>query len=424
MKRLKSYHLSYPLIVLSTIAYVYRMPLFGINISVFRLIFLVWLGIFVIDVSLAKIRFRKGHVVLAALFFLILMVNASDLIRMTNWELYGRDVANHLVNLGFAGIISVYASTKEKVNYLIKTYIVCSIIALAISCFVLYTGHLPFEAFLREAKSIYMPNITDYTIYYGSMIRLASSFYDPNFYGLYLCLVIIFIIYYKYYVKNGFYLDILLFLNIVALIFTLSRTAWVGLFVIFAVSVAKIPRFRTTGILVTLFIFALIVAAALFQTNSIEFDRNSFYSRIDDARSVVDRFHYIANGVSAFVRNPLFGVGSKGLVTDEIPIPSAHLVYLSLLAKYGVIGFAVYALFIFYPLFYVYRERRLENAYRYLIVCIYSAILVMYLAYDFFAFLEFQYLMFGMVYSIIINRIGVAGRLVPGVLQAHPAVAE
>ena len=102
------------------------------------------------------------------------------------------------------------------------------------------------------------------------------------------------------------------------------------------------------------------------------------------------------------------------MVPPGFRIPSAHIVYLSLLAKFGIVGFLIYGSFIFFPLVYVFRRgKSLEEQYRYLISAIYLALIVMYIWYDYFLFLEFQYIVIGIVYSIIINKLGIVDQQVP-----------
>ncbi len=395
------------LLVLSVILYVYRIPVFDINVTFFRILYVFWLLILLADLTLHRISLRRSYALYFVMFFGVVLLNGLDLSRLSNVARYGRDVVGHLINVSLVGLIILYFNTEQKIERLIRIFSLSSLFALAIALFSAYTGRIPFEDVILAEKTQFVVQ-DQFAIYSHGFLRLASSFYDPNFYGLYLCFVVVFCFYLIYFHRVRWIYKAILLSAVAAIVLTMSRTSFVGLSIILLISVIKMRRtwgligFLACTALAGLFVFVLFSPYLAPERN--------FLEGLSDPASVIDRFNYIQNGLEAFDRNFLFGSGTEGLVSRVNANASAHIVYLSWLAKYGLVGFALYASFLFYPLVYVYmRGRRLRAKYRYLIVAIYSALVVMYLAYDYFAFLEFEYLVFGIVYSIILNRMGLEG---------------
>lgn len=396
----------YSLLIVTSVLYVYRVTVLGINVSPFRALFLIWLLVFAKDLLFLRLRFRRAYLVYVAIFAGILTINGVDLFRMSNPALYGRDTINHLINVSLVGLLVVYLNQDAKIDRLIKLYSAFSLLALAIAIYLAATGSIPFEEFLKAYRIGDEGAKADYSIRWEGAPRLASSFYDPNFYGLYLCFVIIFAFYLIYFARAGVLHWIALLTSVGALAGSMSRSAMIGFVVVLAVTLLKIPRSSrfVLTLLASLMLGALLGLALGAGTQSWP----GILDRVLDQESAYDRLRYVENGIDAFARNPLFGVGAEGLITSDITSPSAHLVYLSILAKFGLVGFAAYATFIFYPLFYVLKKgRALVLKYRYLILATYLSLAVMYLAYDYYAFLEFQYIVFGIAYAIILNRLGV-----------------
>ena len=151
----------------------------------------------------------------------------------------------------------------------------------------------------------------------------------------------------------------------------------------------------------------IILGLVYFYSYSEKLSGHQFWERIVDTESIIDRLYYYEIGYKTFINNLFIG-GSTKTLADALPNASSHIVYLSLLAKYGIFGFTIYSFFIFYPIFYVIKlGDKLKKKIRYLILSIYLPLIFMYLGYDFFQFLEFQYLCFGIIYSIILNKIGI-----------------
>ena len=392
------------LLVASIILYVYRISFFGINLSLFRILFIFWFLVLLKDLLLRKIILRKSYLFLLSIILMISSIQAIDAIRMENLSWYGKEIFNHMTNLLLVFLVVTYFDTEQKLNSLIRMFIAGSVFALLISLFTLISGHLPFETLLRPFYSEYMQEHV-YLVRYRSSLRLASSFFDPNFYGVYICLVIIFCLYYLHFIRRSPLVRLVLYVNLCALIFTMSRTSLVGVLVLFLISLCMIRGFASRW--VPRMIFLLLLGLVMVLVFSDRLANSDLLFRLYDPESLIDRMRYIDNGLEAFVRNPILGVGTEGLLSDEVPVPSTHIVYLSLLAKHGILGFFVYSIFLFYPLFYVFSiKKRLAPGFQYLILCVQGTLLTIFFAYDLFKFLEFEYLVFGIVYSVILNGLG------------------
>jgi O-antigen ligase len=76
--------------------------------------------------------------------------------------------------------------------------------------------------------------------------------------------------------------------------------------------------------------------------------------------------------------------------------------YLTLLARYGVLGTVVYMAFLIWPLWTVWR-RGVPMAPRYFVTMTLGTLMVVYLGYDILLFFEIQYLFFGLVYAVAVQ---------------------
>ena len=397
--------LFYGLLIISTVLYIYSLHLWGINISLFRILFLIWCAYFLKDILLGNINIKRSYGLFYGLYIMILIINLIDWLKLDANPLLGKDIFNHIANLSLVFLVVYYINSEKKLDAAMRVYVLGSLLAFFIAVYSFVMGELPFEWFIRTFESeLRESQRLMFSTKDLSAFRITSSFTDPSFYGLYICFVIILCIYLYYYVEKIKYIPALLFINIVALVGTLSRTALLGFAVIIAVSIFKIRRF---WVQLAWLAPIMVCCSIFFYFNPEIFNSLILYERFTDAESAIIRLDYIKNGLEVFIDNPIMGGGSDLLGQGELN-PSAHLVYLSILAKYGLIGFIVYAIFLLYPICHVaIYKNSLPGKYVYLIIAVYSTIFVMYLFYDFFQFLEFQYLMFGFVYSIVLNRIGI-----------------
>lgn len=406
----------YLLLTVATVLYIYSFNFGGINLSLFRGLFIGWCLYFLKDVLFLKRVMRRSHSFLVWLYVLIILLNLVDLLRLAPGSLLAKDIFNHLVNLTLVYLVVVYVNSEEKIHTLIRYYMLGSLLALYIAIFSWIAGTLPFEWLIREYQSE-IRGSQNFVTSFRLIPRFTSSFTDPSFYGLYLCFVLALCLYYNNYVRKRGWVNALFFLNVLALAITMSRTALIGFSMVLTVSVFSIRRFVNK----MLWLVPVAGGCVIFLVANPEIARSviafDIYTNLESANA---RQFYWEHGLDVFLSHPLTGGGAE-LLSNDGRISSAHLVYLSLLAKYGVLGFTIYATFLCYPVLYVMRNRRrMEKKYVYLVTAIYLALFVMYLGYDFFQFLEFQYLIFGIVYSIVLNRIGLVRGTAP-VAETLPA---
>jgi hypothetical protein len=256
---------------------------------------------------------------------------------------------------------------------------------------------IPFEEILRTYGSISAEKM-NYINVDGSLIRLTGPFVDPNFFGIYLFTVFVYSLWmFHFYGQNKLYL-LLALVSLVTLFLTISRTAMVGILVFFTVYISWLPR-ETRDIVLrgsSVFMLLAIILLCIFS--------GSFSERILNPESVFERMQFISRGVDAFTAGPLLGSGPASLVDETTGIATAHLMYLSILAKFGLVGAIPYFVFIFYPLWSVITRRELFlREYRFLVIGLYFPLFFMYFLYDFLYFLEFQYLIFAIGYSIVFS---------------------
>ena len=164
-------YLFYSLLIVSTILYIYRVEIYNYNITLFRIIFIIWVIFFIKDIILKKKRVKKTYVVFILIYFLVLVVNIIDIFRVYDENALIKDNVNHLVNMFLVYLVITYINTESKIDNIIHLYILGSLIALLISAYTILTDEIPLQSILKSIQSDKLPNLS-LVIYYGSMIRL------------------------------------------------------------------------------------------------------------------------------------------------------------------------------------------------------------------------------------------------------------
>src|SRR5690606_15383687 len=100
--------------------------------------------------------------------------------------------------------------------------------------------------------------------------------------------------------------------------------------------------------------------------------------------------------------SPLWGQGSAALLAEHTQWSSAHGSYLTRLAGYGLLGTAVYAAFLIWPLWVVWPPG-VPMSSPYVATVPLGTLMVVYLGYDILLFFEIQYLFFGLVYAVAVQ---------------------
>ncbi len=116
-----------------------------------------------------------------------------------------------------------------------------------------------------------------------------------------------------------------------------------------------------------------------------------------------DRVAFAERGLTAFFRAPVFGSGTLALIDPGSGFSTAHDVYLTILGKFGIIGAIAYGAFIFFPVLISGNEARTIGDRTLAALCV-LPLAAMYLSYDFFQFLEFQYVIYSIAYAAILVK--------------------
>ena len=377
--------------------YVYRISLGDVNITILRFTMLFLAGCLIWQIFRSKIRMLRAHWLLIVGVAVLVYVNAFWYFGLDNYPIPKREIVSHVFNLILMLGIAIWINTEQQFIRIINGYLLAAIVAIFIGYFGLFFKEIPFEDLLRAYGSAAAENMP-YIIEDGDFMRLSGPFMDPNFFGVYLLSVFTFSIW-IFCFRNGNLIYLLVAIaSLVTLPLTMSRTAVVGLVVFFGVSVLWLPnKFRG-------FVIILSLILALLGIFMISIFAGSFFDRMLDSESLFERIRFISTGTSAFMENPFFGAGPAGIVDEGTGIATAHLMYLSVLAKFGVVGAIPYFCFIFFPLCKILiSAKSFSRDYRCLVIGLYCPLFIMYFLYDFLFFLEFQYFIFAVGYSVVFS---------------------
>lgn len=359
---------------------------------------MVMLGIYLlISVANLKRGISGGYCALLLGTIFLAAINFYYYPSLDEYPIPQKEIVSHSLNLFLMLQIVLLIDSRKQLILIMNSVIFTSLIAITIGYFGFFYETIPFEYLLRE----YGPETaieTTYIIQDGDFHRFSGAFMDPNFFGIYLLMVLIFSIWlYVIHAKNNFYL-IISVLALITLFFTLSRTAMIGLLVFGCVYIF-LWQDRWKAVILVALVFLVVIA-----TVGIGFAAPDLFDRLLNTESATDRVHFISKGIEAFVAHPLVGSGVTNIIDDETGIATAHLMYLTVLAKFGIVGACAYLLFIFYPILdVIFVGRKFLREYRILIFGLYVPLFVMYFLYDFLMFLEFQYLIFAIGYSVVLS---------------------
>lgn len=377
--------------------YVYRFSVGDANITVLRIATLI-LGIcLLLAISRSERKLSPNYWMLSIGIAVLVFINALWYFSLEEYPIPQREMISHLANLLLMLEIVIWINTERQLIFVLNGYLLGAVVAVVIGYYAFFFKEIPLEELLRIYGAASAENMI-YVIEDGDFLRLSGPFMDPNFFGIYLLTVIIYSLWmYHFRSRNKFYL-ILALASLGTLPLTISRTAMVGLIVFFSVYVIWLSRRSRILVIIgsSAFLMLAILAVFIFY--------GDFLDRMLDSESAFERIHFIFRGFEAFEADPFFGSGPASIVDETTGIATAHLMYLSIFAKFGLVGAAPYFVFIFYPLWRVIAHRRLFlREYRFLIIGLYLPLFFMYFLYDFLYFLEFQYLIFAVGYSIVLS---------------------
>ncbi|RDU96036.1 O-antigen ligase family protein [Trinickia dinghuensis] len=375
--------------------YVYRLDLAGVNLSVLRVVGAVLIVRCVLVVAMrifGNWALRWPAVVMLVSTFFVFALNLLDYAQLAPLPGLRTPIAAHLFNIVLFIAVFAYLDTERKFVLSLKTYVWASCAALFIGYYAYFFGDIPFSFLLHAYGSSFARDLNYLNVNDG-VVRLTGPFYDPNFYGIYLLSVAIACAWlYKHFERSPLYVAVMV-VSVFSIFLTESRTALMGLGVAYLCYIGLESRNKSFH-LRTLYILGLI--------GIIVFVSGVSSGRLFDMDSVSDRFRFYETAWRAFSDNVFFGGGSAAVLEQESGVSTAHMVYLSLLGKYGLFGTAIYLVFIFCPLAYAYLVRHaLQERYRNLVVYLFVPLAAMYVSYDFMTFLEFEYFLFAIGYAAV-----------------------
>lgn len=462
----------YLLLTSSLVLYVYRFAVAGVNLSAFRVLLLAWMAWCAADIVRGRIRPERKYWPLLGMVSALVVINAVDFLALAEHGALRRDIANHLLNLVFAILVSVYVDTEPRRVALLRAFVLSSLVTSAISVYSAFTDRLPFESAIRTLGSEQgraLAYISDDSFFE----RATAAFFDPNFYGVYSLLVLLAAMYLWLYARPSRSLAVLFVLNLVCLGLTLSRTGLVGTIWAMGLTFLLSRRSRLFAVATSIAAVGLLYASTTVQSHQgrkqlleqgaaawtywttpapddtaartdgvpqpprddrrggrgsemapgpstgaspsgSETRRPSLSTlsaatsvasaRLADGKSVEGRLQHIRQGLAVFRSSPVYGRGSAALLGPHTSWASAHVSYLTLLARYGLIGLVAYLAFLLYPLVTVWRRPSTE-AHRFFVSVVTGTLFVVYLGYDILLFFEIQYLFFGLFYSIVQHQV-------------------
>ncbi len=383
------------LLALGFTLYVYRLDVAHVNLSVLRI---VGVTLIVRCILVAAMRAFSGWalrwpaLLLFVSTFFVFALNLLDYAQLAPMPALRTPISAHLFNIVLFISIFAYIDTERKFILSLETYVRASVIALFIGYYAYFLGDIPFSFLLHKFGSAFARNLNYLNVNDG-VVRLTGPFYDPNFYGIYLLSVAVISAWlYRHCERSRLYL-VLIAASVFSLLLTGSRTALMGLGVAYLCYIGLESKNKSLHMKV-LYVSGLI-AIVIFITGVSS-------GRFFDMDSVTDRLRFYETAWRAFSNHVFFGGGTVAVLEQESGISTAHMVYLSLLGKYGLFGTAIYMVFIFSPLAYAHRARGIMPArYRNLVFYLLVPLAAMYVSYDFMTFLEFEYFIFAIAYAAV-----------------------
>lgn len=368
-------------------AYVYRFASPAGNVSLFRLTILV-------GAVLAIVRWSRHGVDEVALrvlpFFAAAVAGpALDFGGLPEDSVHRVELSGYFVNVLAALVMFSSVASRAAALDAVRWFCYAAAASLVAAWYALLTGEIPGEELLRNFGSEYARELPYLNVGDG-VVRLTGPFFDPNFFGAYLVMAVGCCLMMRELDGRARWL-VLAAACAVSMLLTTSRTALLGLLVLTAVSGSGGIRGvvgRSLALLMGLAAAASV--AGLFW--------EGFYDRL--LNTDLTRLEFIERGWSAFANAPLLGTGAQHLEDPETGYATAHMLYLSAFGKYGMIGGTLLLCYIFAPLVAVFTVRGVDPLSRRLVVSVLLPLAFMYLTYDFFLFLEFQFLLFGIVYAV------------------------
>jgi len=417
------------------VLYVYRVFVLGVNLSLFRIVLAAWTLVALARLLRGRTPLTRWHAALAGLAGAIVALNAADFAGLAGYTDLRRDILNHLQNVWFTVLLAMHLRSHAAVISLLAAFVWSSVLTSAITLASWALGALPFEGWLRAHGGPAADGLR-YLGYDRYFNRATSAFFDPNFYGIYSALVVLTALGLWILVERQRRLLWLAAANVCFLSASLSRTGVVALLGGLAVAFFAYrhharpgPLQASTGRRVVAMTAAAtclcFLAGSAVQSRANRARAAAWWigpaavnadpklagglraqmvappdrDRLSGSASVSDRVRRIRHGWNVFLSAPWLGRGGAALLRPDFPPhASAHLVYLTLLARYGIVGTLVYAAFALVPLVAV--AGRCGPPADRIVVTVAACLSLVFLSYDVFLGFEICYLFFGVAWAL------------------------
>ncbi len=379
------------LIIVSSLL-VYRMPISSFSINFTRIFLIFYIIANIID-GFKNTHLSRKYYLLIFSFLLHLIISVFDLLRTNYFEFLLKLIGNYFVFFSIIIVLLIYGSRGEKQRDTVQRYFVMSsIIPIIISAISLLEFHvlgmipkLPFSGFIESDLAIYRVGV----IFNSYIYRVAGTFSDPSYYGIY-CITIIYTCIYRIArAKNGnmFYWTLLL-LNMIMLYFTYSISSYMTLaitsIIIYFQKMFKSREVSKKNVYIIIALLVFILSISLFNEKMIADNpiSSQFSMRTENKFDlnnpfINDRTVFFQNAFDAFSKNPIIGIGETNLwdYDNYGAIPVAHNLYLTYLANGGIL-FGLLKLFMIIIILYYLREMLFAEHGKYLYVGFISILII------------------------------------------------
>ncbi|MEK4004778.1 O-antigen ligase family protein [Paenibacillus sp. FSL H3-0333] len=243
--------------------------------------------------------------------------------------------------------ITTIINDDETINSFFSFWSIGSLVSSLYSIVFFYVNGFRIQQFIGIMNS----SVKDF---YEFKFASSSLFEDPNNFASYL-IVGLFISYGLLKTKKSFLsnkqLKIIIFVQLLAFILTLSRGAYIGLFAAIIINIFYINRTSYMRIIKSIILFVLFVMAILF-----------IYKIFSQDYSAMSRLGLWRVGLDMTLSNPLFGVGLGNfpiyffdyLKTNLLIVnPYTHNLFLKVSSETGVIGLLLFLNIFIGPLKYI-----------------------------------------------------------------------
>jgi hypothetical protein len=411
------------------VLYVYRVFVVGANLSLFRLVLAAWTLVALAGLVRGRTPLTRWHAALVGLAGAIAALNAAEFAGLAAHPDLRRDILNHLQNVWFTVLLALHLRSQAAVISLLAAFVWSSVLTSTITLASWVLGALPFEGWLHAHSGPGTAGLRyiGYDFYFH---RATSAFYDPNFYGIYAALVVLTALGLWILVERRRWLLWLAGTSVFFLSASLSRTGLVALLGGLAVALFTYRTDDGWGRASRRVVVATAVATCLcfVAASAVQSRANRARAavwwlgpavtadpklaaglrahmmippdqdRLTGGASVADRFRRIRHGWNVFLSAPWLGRGGGALLRPDFPPhASAHLVYLTLLARYGIVGTLVYAAFALVPLVTLAGRRGPPAR---IVLTVAACMSLVFLSYDVFLGFEIHYLFVGVAWAL------------------------